>query len=315
LVDAYRLLDRPQEAKATAREALEHQLESPYLHIPVYLVAFQQDDLAAMEREAALVMGKPGVEDVILNLESDTAAYAGHFAKAREITRRASDSAERADEKETGVSYAASAALREALVGNSQQAAQLALAALASSNGKDVQGMAAIALGLSGDAAHARRIADDLARRFPEDTQVRLEYLPMVRACAALGDRSHSAAMANSAVQDLAPAALYELGNTNGSGTMNFYLYPAYLRGLAYLAAGQGSAATVEFQKILRRPSVVSNEIIGALAHLGIARAYSLSGEQSKARTAYQDFLALWKDADPDLPILKQANSEYASLH
>src|SRR5439155_17498726 len=297
LVDAYRLLARPEEAKATAREALGHQLDSPYLHNPLYLIAFQQGDAAAMEHEAALVMGKPGVEDVMLNLRSDTAAYSGHFAEAREITHRASDSAERADEKETAASYVASAAIREALAGNARQAAQLGLTALASSNGKDVQAMAAIALGLGGDAGRARRAADDLARRFPEDTLVRLEYLPMIRAAVSLGAGSAGAA---TALQDLAPTTVYESGNTNGSGTLNFYLYPVYLRGIAYVAAGQGPAAVTEFQKILSRPSVVSNEIIGALAHLGIARAYSLSGDPSKARTAYQDFLALWKDADPD---------------
>ena len=263
-----------------------------------------------MEHEAALVMGKPGVEDVMLNLRSDTAAYSGHFAEAREITHRASDSAERADEKETAASYVASAAIREALAGNARQATQFALTALASSNGKDVEAMAAIALGLGGDAGRARRAADDLARRFPEDTLVRLEYLPMIRAAVSLAGGS-----AGTAVQDLAPTTVYETGNTNGSGTLNFYLYPVYLRGIGYVAAGQGPAAVVEFQKILSRPSVVSNEIIGALAHLGIARAYSLSGDQSKARAAYQDFLALWKDADPDIPILKQAKSEYASLH
>jgi serine/threonine protein kinase/Tfp pilus assembly protein PilF len=312
LVDAYRLLARPEEAKATAREALGHQLDSPYLHNPLYLIAFQQGDSAAMEHEAALVMGKPGVEDVMLNLQSDTAAYSGHFTTAREITHRASDSAERADEKETAASYVASAAIREALAGNARQATQFALTALASSNGKDVEAMAAIALGLGGDAGRARRAADDLARRFPEDTLVRLEYLPMIRAAVSLGGGSAGAA---AAVQDLAPTTVYESGNTNGSGTLNFYLYPVYLRGIAYVAAGQGPAAVVEFQKILSRPSVVSNEIIGALAHLGIARAYSLSGDQSKARTAYQDFLALWKDADSDIPILKQAKSEYASLH
>jgi len=314
LVDAYRLLGRPEEAKATAREAIEHQLESPYLHNPLYLIAFQQGDSAAMEREAALVTGKPGVEDVMLNLQSDTAAYSGHFAKARELTHRAADSAERADEKETAASYTASAAVRESLVGNSLQAVQLALGALSSSssNGRDVQGMAAIALALAGDATRAQHLADDLARRFPDDTQVRVEYLPMIRAAISLARGSPTA---STAVQDLAPSVLYESGNLNGSGTLNFFFYPAYLRGTAYLAAGQGPAAVVEFQKILGRPSVISNEIIGAVAHLNIARAYSLSGDQSKARTAYQDFLELWKDADPDIPILKRAKSEYASLH
>lgn len=314
LVDAYRVLGRPEEAKATAREAQEHQLDSSYIHNALYLVAFQQGDPAGMEREAALVMGKPGPEALMLDLESDSAAYSGHFTKARELTNRAADSATRADEKETAAMYVASAALREALAGNSRQAVQYARSALASSNGKDVQSIAAIASGLAGEAGEARRLADDLSRRFPADTLVQVEYLPMIRAALSLGS-GHSAREANAALQDLVPAAAYESGNASSSGLFNFFLYPAYLRGAACLAAGQGTAAAVEFQKILNRPSVVSNEIIGALAHLGLARAYALSGDTSRARTAYQDFLALWKDADPDVPILKQAKTEYAALH
>src|SRR6266853_710992 len=330
LVDAYRLLGRADEAKATAREAQAHQLEGPSLHAPLYQIAFLQGDSGGMEREAAAVMGKPGAEDVMLNLESESAGYYGHFLKARELTRRAADSATRSDEKEAAAAYIASAAVREALVGNFPQATQFALSSLASANGKDVQVMAAMALGLNGDAAQARRLADDLARRFPEDTIVQVEDLPMIRASASLG-AGHSASAASAALHELAPAGLYEVGNANSAATMNFFLYPAYLRAAACLAAGQGSAAAFEFQKILDRPSVVSNEIIGALAHLGLARAYalqagvapgltssSLSAEPAvvaKARSAYQDFLALWKDADPDIPILKQANSEYAALH
>jgi eukaryotic-like serine/threonine-protein kinase len=313
LVDAYRLLGRPEEAKATAREAQAHQLEGPSIHPPLYQIAFLQGDSAGMEHEAAAVMGKPGAEDIMLSLESESAAYSGHFAKARELTHRAADSAVRSDEKEAAAQYVASAAVREALVGNTAQATQFALSALASSNGKDVQVMATIALGLSGDAAHARRLADDLARRFPEDTLVQVEDLPMIRASASL-DGGHSASAASTALQELAPAALYEVGNANTAATINFFLYPAYLRGTACLAAGHGPAAAVEFKKILDRPSVVSNEIIGALAHLGIARAYSLSGDQSKARSAFQDFLAMWKDADPDIPILIAAKAEYLKL-
>jgi len=313
LVDAYRVLGRTEEAKATGREAIEHQLDSPFLHIPLYLIAFQQGDSAGMQREAASVVGRPGAEDIMLNYESDSASYGGQFAKARELTSRAADSAVRADEKETGAMYVASAALREALVGNSHQATQFALSAVASSNGKDVQGLATIALAMSGDAARSKRLAEDLAQRYPEDTLVQTEYLPMIRGAAALGG-GHSASPAGTVFQELAPAARYELGNANCSGTMNFFLYPAYLRGLASLAAGQGSAAIVEFRKILDHPSVASNEIIGALAHLGVARAYALSGDTSRARVAYQDFLALWKDADPDIPILQQAKAEYSKL-
>jgi len=267
-----------------------------------------------MDREAAFAMGKPGEEDVMLHLESETAASTGHFAKARELTQRAADSAVRADEKETGAQYVACAAVRESLIGNSRQATQFAQSALAASTAKDVQAMAAIALGLSGDSARAKQLADDLNRRFPEDTIEQSEYLPMIRAAVSLGPGHSFAREAPAAMQDLAPATLYEFGNSNTSGTFNFYLYPAYLRGVACIDAGQGAAAAVEFQKILDRPSVVANEVIGALAHLGAARAYSLSGDSAKARVAYQDFLALWKDADPDIPILKQAKAEYAKL-
>ena len=167
-----------------------------------------------------------------------------------------------------------------------------------------LKAVSAIALGLAGDSAQATRLAADLAKRFPEDTIVQFDYLPMIHAAAALQSGS-----ATKAIEALAPAAPYELGSISG-----VTLYPVYLRGEAYLAAHQGSAAAAEFQKILDHPGVVANTPIGALAHLGLARAYALSGDTAKAKTAYQDFLALWKDADPDIPILKEAKAEYAKL-
>jgi eukaryotic-like serine/threonine-protein kinase len=156
-------------------------------------------------------------------------------------------------------------------------------------------------LARAGDSAQALRLADDLAKRFPEDTIVQTQYLPMIRGSAAL--QSGNAAKA---VEVLAAAAPYELGAGTG--------YPAYFRGETYLKLGQGSAAAVEFQKIVDHPGAVSNDPVGALAHLGLARAYALSGDTTKARTAYQDFFGLWKDADPDIPILKEAKAEYAKL-
>jgi tetratricopeptide (TPR) repeat protein len=197
----------------------------------------------------------------------------------------------------------AEAAWREALVGNMSLAKQQAQAALALSTGRDVEAISAIALGLAGDAAQASRLAADLAKRFPEDTIVQSNYLPTIRAAAALQGGS-----ASKAIEALAPVAAYELGSVGQQ------LYPVYLRGEAYVAARQGSAAAAEFQKILDHSGVVANEPIGALAHLGLGRAYALQGDGSKARAAYQDFLALWKDADPDIPILKEAKSEYAKL-
>jgi ATP/maltotriose-dependent transcriptional regulator MalT len=260
-----------------------------------------------MEREATGLMGKPGFEDLMLYSESDTATYVGQFAKARELTRRASNSAQRADEKETAAVYEAEAAVREALVGNMSQAKQQAQAALALSNGRDVEAISAIALGLAGDARQATRQASDLAKRFPDDTVVQFSYLPTIHAAAALTGGS-----ATKAIEALAPAAQYELGSP--AQLLNFSLYPVYLKGGAYVAAHQGSAAAAEFQKIINHPGAVGNDPIASLAHLGLARAYVLSGDTTKATISYQDFLALWKDADPDVPILKEAKAEYAKL-
>jgi hypothetical protein len=227
------------------------------------------------------------------------------------LTERAADSAKRADEKETAAGYHAEAALREALVGDvtgaKNFAQQQAQAALALSNGKDVDAVSAIALALAGDSSQATRLAADLAQRFPDDTIVQFNYLPTIRAAGALQSGNPVRA-----IEALAPAAPYELGAPAQSFT--FALYPVYLRGLAYLGTHQSSSAAGEFQKILDHYGVVGNEPISSLAHLGLARAYALSGDTTKAKIAYQDFLALWKDADPDLPILKQAQAEYAKL-
>jgi len=303
LVLAYLNVNRLDEAIATAQDAQAHHLDTSLNHLYLYNIDFLHHDPAGMQREAASLMGKPGFEDVMLQAESDTAAYAGQFSKARELTRRASESARRADEKEAAAGDLAEAAWREALVGNMSLAKQQAQAALALSNGRDAEGVAAIALGLAGDAAQVTHLAAELSKRFPEDTAVQSSYLPTIRAIASL--RAGSAAKS---IDALAPAVPYELGN------LGIILYPAYLRGETYLAAHQGSAAVIEFQKILDHFGVVTNSPIGALAHLGLGRAYALSGDTAKAQAAYQDFLALWKDADPDVPILVAAKSEYAKL-
>jgi eukaryotic-like serine/threonine-protein kinase len=302
LVGGYLSVNRLDEAKATAQEAQAHHLDSPNIHLNLYVVDFLQHDAAGMEREAAAIMGKPGFEDLMLDNESATAGYTGQFAKKRELLRRAIDSAIRADEKETAAGYEAVAALHEAMVGNAALAKQQAQAALALSNGRDVEGYSAVALALASDSAQATRLAEDLAKRFPEDTIVQSEYLPMIHGAAALEGGN-----AAKAVEALAAATPYELGIVTIAD-------PAYIRGEAYLKLEQGSAAAAEFQKIVDHPGLVQNDPAGALAHLGLARAYALSGDTTKARTAYQDFLGLWKDADPDIPILKQAKAEYAKL-
>ena len=308
LAGAYLRLNRLDEALATAREAQVQNIEVPEVHLHLYWINFLRHDTAGMERESAELMGKPGDEDQMLNYESDTALYGGQLAKSRALARRAIDSAHALDEKEAAALYQAEAAVREALVGNPDLAKRQAQAGLTLSNGRDAEALSAIALGLAGDSARAARLADDLGRRFPENTLVQFNYLPTIRAAALLrsGDAGKS-------IETLAAATPYELG-TNFV-TLNFVFYPVYLRGRAYLAAKQGSAAAAEFQKILDYPGVVRSEPIGALAHLQLGRAYVLSGDQGKARSAYEDFLTLWKDADPDVPILKQAKAEYSKLN
>ncbi|MGB2886094.1 MAG: protein kinase [Candidatus Acidiferrales bacterium] len=304
----YLNLNRLDEARATAEEAGAKKLDSQYLRFSLYQLAFLQNDEAGMAQQAAWAAGKPGVEDVLLATQANTAAYFGRLAEARDFSRRAVASAEREEEKETAAGYEAEAALREVLLGNATEARQQAAAALDLPNGRDVQYGAALVLAFEGDAARAQALADDLANRFPEDTLVKLKYLPTIHAQLALNRND-----ASKAINTLQAAAPYELG-IPGGGAFSPTLYPVYVRGKAYLVAHRGTEATAEYQKILDQRSVVQNEAIGALAHLGLARAYALQGDNSKARTAYQDFLTLWKDADPDIPILKQAKAEYAKL-
>jgi hypothetical protein len=311
LVSQYLHLNRPDDAKATAQKAQARNFDPPFIHAVLYRVDFLQNDAAGMEREVAGLMGKPGFEDLILYQESDTAAWGGRFVKARELTRRAENSAQHADQKETAASYEAEAAVREALVGNKSLATQQARVALSLSNGRDVEPISSLALALAGDPADAMRLATDLAQRFSRDTWVQSQYLPMIRAADILG-RSNASKESNKAIKALEATNRFEQGSPPGN--LNFSFYPAYLRAEALLAAHQGHAAAAEFQKLLEHPGVVANEPIGPLAHLGLARAYILSGDATNARTAYKDFFALWKDADSDVPVLKQAKAEYAKL-
>jgi serine/threonine protein kinase/Flp pilus assembly protein TadD len=314
LVGAYVFLNRLGEAQATAEEAQAKKHDSSFLRFFLYQVAFLQNDAAGEAQQVAWSAGKPGVEDVLLTLEADTAAFSGRLGRAREFSRRAVASAERAEEKETAGEYEADSAVREALFGNAVEARQRAAAALGLSAGRDVQYGAALALALAGDAARAQALADDLGKRFPEDTEVQLNYLPTVHAQLML-TRNDSL----KAIEILQAASPYELGDV-GYGA----LYPIHMRGKAYLAAHQGSEAASEFQKILGHRGIVQNAPIGALAHLGLARALALQADsaadadagatRAKARAAYKDFLTLWKDADPDVPILREAKAEYARL-
>jgi serine/threonine protein kinase/tetratricopeptide (TPR) repeat protein len=308
LISAFINLNRIDEAKALAQDAQAKKLDSGYLRITIYQIGFLQNDKTAMAQQLAWSVGKTGVEDVFLAMEADTTAYGGQLRKARDFTRQAAASAERADQKETAASYLAEAALREAIVGNSNLAKEGASAALRLTNSRDVQFIAAMAYAAGGDASKAQALVDDVKKRFPEDSVAQFIEIPAIEGQIALAHRDSSKTL-----EVLLPSSRYELGQI-GAGGLTPALYPVWVRAEAYRIAGQGGEAAREYQKILDHRGAVINGIIGALAHLGMARAYALQGDTAKARVAYQDFLALWKDADPDIPVLIAAKSEYAKL-
>jgi tetratricopeptide (TPR) repeat protein/predicted Ser/Thr protein kinase len=306
-------LNRFDEARAAADEALSKNLDSLDLRLFLYQLAFLQNDSVSMAQQVSWASGKPGKENVMLYMQASTAAYSGKLVAAREFSRQAATSADRAGEKEVEAGCEATAALWEAFYGNASEARQHAAATLAKSNGRDAQYAAALALAVIGDSARVQSVAEDLQKRFPDDTVVRFNYLPTLRAQLFLNAPDRSPENPAKAIQALVAAAPYELG-IPGNTTFWTNLYPVYVRGQAFLGAHQGAQAAAEFQKILDWRGVVANEPIGALAHLGLARSYALAGDAAKSRAAYNAFLALWKDADPNLPILNQATTESANL-
>ena len=312
LANDYVALERTGEAEKTLQRASERKLDIPDYYVQRYVIAFLKDDEAGMAREAAQSWNKRGADDWLSNAEGFVAAYSGHLEQARKMSLRAASLARTGDRGETEALYETDAAVREALFGNVATARQRAGEALELSRSRDVESGAAFVLALLGS-SRSQTLTDDLATRFPEDTRVRFAYLPMLRALLAL-NRSQPA----EAVELLQTAIPYEGGNPSEGGSEFLLgaggLYPAYVRGVAYLAAGRGPEAAAEFQKILAHRGIVVSDPIGALAHLQLGRAYALSGDQIKAKSAYQDFLTLWRDADPDIPILKQAKGEYVKL-
>jgi tetratricopeptide (TPR) repeat protein len=303
LVSSYVLLGRNEEAKASIAEALSKNLDAPSLHSLLYQIAFTENDAAGMAKQVAWGKGQVGIEDNYLQGESGTNAYFGRMTKSRDFARRAADSAVSAGEKETAAGYIGGAAVRDALNGDKTRAGELAAATLALSKGRDAQPLVAMAYALTNDSTRAQSLADDLSRRFPQDTVVQGIYLPSIRAQIALNH-----ADPQKALDALSPYEKYD------RATWALSLIQIYIRGEALLAQKKGQAAAAEFQKLIDNRSVNPNDSYPALAHLGLGRAYALSGDTAKARTAYQDFFAIWKDADPDLPLLKQAKSEYAKL-
>ena len=320
LVNNLLALQRFDEARQVIQQARERKLDSDLLHNALYGLAFLGADSPAMAERQQWFAANPEFENEGLALASDTEAYAGHRSKAQGLTKRSVDSAIRVDSKENGAIWQENAALREAAFGNATEAEQAAAEALKlapTSQGVEVE--AALAFAMAGDTARAESLMQDLNKRFPLDSQMQAVWLSTIRAQLAL-DRKNPAG----ALNDLqAAAGPVELGQVSFVANLSC-LYPTYVRGKAYLAAGQGNAAAAEFQKILDHGGIVWNCWTGALAHLGVARANALQSRASqgadadaarvRALAAYKDFLTLWKDADPDIPILKEAKAEYAKL-
>ncbi len=313
-------LQRFDEARQIIQQAQTRKLDDYPLHLFLYALAFLRADSPAMAEQQQWFAGQPDAENWGLGLASDTEAYAGHLSKARELTRRSTDSAIRADSKETAAIWQESAALREAAFGNVGEARQAAAEALKLvPTSQDVGDEAALAFAMAGDVAQAESLVQDLNKRFPLDTQLQALWLPAIRAQLALTRKNPADAL--NALQSA--AAPIELGQIQFAASISC-LYPTYIRGEAYLTAGQGSAAAAEFQKILDHNGIVWNCWTGALARLGMARANTLQARTSqgadaeaarvRALAAYKDFLTLWKDADSDIPILKQAKAEYAKV-
>ena len=327
---AYTALNRLDEAEGVYKQAEERKLESEGLLVSRYQLAFMKGDAAQMAQLASAAMGKPGAEDIMLATQADTEGWYGKLKNAHELTGRAMDSAQHNDAKEAAAAYQAAAALREAEAGNREQARAEAHAAVKLAPNRDVRAMAALALGRAGDTAGAEKLAAELAKTFPLHTIVQRYWLPAIRAGVALERQDP-----NRAIELLKAASTGELALATN---VTIFLCPTYLRGEAYLMLHDGNRAAAEFQKFIDHRGLVVNFPWGALARLGLARAYALQAglpvaavydrrkedgarraplqpdALAKARAAYQDFLTLWKDADPDVTILKEAKAEYAKL-
>ena len=299
-------LNRPDEAENAIRRAVGRGLDIDEFSMLQHDIAFLKGDSAGMEREASRARERSGAEAWVSNKEAFVLAYSGHLRQARILSQRAVDQATQEYQTERAALWQAGGALREAFFEQAADSRRSAAAALKMSNSPEVEYGAALAFALSGDSSRAPMLADDLERRFPEDTVVRFSYLPVLRARIAL-NRGDSAR----AIEILQAVTPYELGASRG---LFGALYPIYMRGEAHLAARQGLEAATEFQRILDHRGIVGSDPIGALAHLQLGRAWTLSGDTTKAKSAYQDFLTLWKDADPNIPLLEQARSEYAKL-
>ena len=301
LSGAYLAVGRLAESKEVYERAIARKVEIPDIHLSRYQVAFLEGDTAEMQRQVAWGTGQPGGEDQLLSLQSDTEAYAGHFGRAQSLSQSAFDSAQRYGLHEVAAGWLLHAAHLRAEVGEYASAGEEVASALRVASSLDLQTTAAMTLALAGESNRAQAIADDVGKKAPLNGDLNKYWVPVIRAEIELNrDRGPQA------LEVLKPASGYEFGLLS--------LYPVYVRGKAYLKVRNGPQAAAEFQKIIDHRSIVTNDILGALSHLQLGRAYAMAGDTAKSKAAYRDFLALWKDADPDIPILKQAKTEYAKL-
>jgi tetratricopeptide (TPR) repeat protein len=294
----------------TVALATERKAQSPELLLVPYFVAFLKGDDQELNRAVTVARKNPGVEDIVSHLETLALARSGRLQDARRMSAVPVEIAQRSGRRERAGLFEAGRAVWEAFYGNATGARQSAAKALKLGRGRDVDYAAAFALALSGDLPQSRALADDLAREAPEDTSVQFMYLPTLRALFSLNDGDPAGA-----IQGLQIASRYDLA----LGRIGFIgrfggLYPIYVRGVAFLAARQPAEAAAEFQRIVDHPSIVLVDPMGAMARLQLARALALSGDTVKAKNAYSDVLTLWKNADPDFPVLKDARAEYSRL-
>jgi tetratricopeptide (TPR) repeat protein len=291
-------------AQSTYDEARKRDLDSPYLRESRYMLGFLQRDQGAMREQVQWAAGKPRSEDVMLQHQADTESYYGRIQQARETSSRAVESAKGADGMEAAAQWKLRQALAEVELENYSMARSSADEALAVHNGRDNRIVAALIYARAGDSAKAKSLSDELNQEFPHDTVLESVALSSVRAATAL--QQHKPLQA---IEVLGMSQRYELGQGNPS-----YLYPAYLRGEAYLKFNQLQRAAAEFQKLIDNPGIVGNFVTGALVHLQLGRAQAMMNNNEAACKSYQDFLTLWKDADPDIPIYQHAQAEYAKL-
>jgi len=303
LATDYLAVNRNEDARKTLAEAQQNHFDGLFIRSDLYSLAFLANDAAEMARQVAWAAGRPGEEDQMLNDEADTQAYYGHMTKAHDLARQAADSAVRADAKETAAQWVVWQGLREVEAGDLNAARQSVARALALAPGRDVRVLSALVLARAGEVAKSRAIVDALKKSESTNMFLKVYWLPVIEASIDLAEHAPDRALIA-----LEPSLPYELGAPAPENTGT--LHPAYLRGLAYLAEKNGPAAAAEFQKVIDHRGIVQNFLLGSLAHLQLARAYALSGDNAKATTEYQEFLTLWKDADPDVPVLREAKAE-----